>query len=67
MSCVVDASNPDRLAALGTIEQMLDYAIVEGAQLRLPLLVYLLRMARLELDRVVADETGEAPPCGGVN
>jgi hypothetical protein len=32
-----------------TLEMMLDYAIIEGAELRLPLFVLLLRAARLEL------------------
>ena len=36
-------------AAVRTLEAMLDYAIMEGAELRLPLFVYLLRLARLEL------------------
>lgn len=67
MFCVADAPDRDRLAALRTIEQMLDYAIVEGAQLRLPLLVYLLRMARLELDRLIAEENGDGPLYAGVN
>lgn len=67
MSCAADSPDPDRLAALRTIEQMLDYAIVEGAQLRLPLLVYLLRMARLELDRLIADESSDGLPYTGVN
>jgi hypothetical protein len=31
------------------LEAMLDYAIVEGAQLRLPLFVCLLRLARMAL------------------
>jgi hypothetical protein len=31
------------------LETMLDYAIIEGAELRLPLFVLLLRVARLEL------------------
>jgi hypothetical protein len=31
------------------LEMMLDYAIIEGAELRLPLFVLLLRTARLEL------------------
>lgn len=64
MSGVAQATIPDRLAALRTIEQLLDYAIVEGAEMRLPLLVYLLRMARLELDRILAEEEGCAAPRG---
>lgn len=39
---------PDSTAML---KRLLDYAIVEGAELRLPVLVYLLRMARLELPK----------------
>lgn len=31
------------------LEAMLDYAIVEGAEMRLPLFVFLLRLARLAL------------------
>jgi hypothetical protein len=43
------------------LEMMLDYAIIEGAELRLPMFVLLLRAARLELmtsvggDRVSRD------------
>jgi hypothetical protein len=37
------------LKEVRTLEMMLDYAIVEGAELRLPLFVLLLRAARLEL------------------
>jgi hypothetical protein len=37
------------------LEAMLDYAIVEGAQMRLPLFVCLLRLARMALK----EETGE--------
>ena len=40
-----DGDEPD----VRTLEMMLDYAIVEGAELRLPLFVLLLRTARLEL------------------
>ena len=36
-----------------TLEMMLDYAIVEGAALRLPMFVLLLRAARLELENCV--------------
>jgi hypothetical protein len=39
-------SNP---AATESLKMLLDYAIVEGTQLRLPVLVLLLRMANLEL------------------
>ena len=34
-----------------TIEALLDYAIMEGAALRLPMFVFLLRAARLELTK----------------
>jgi hypothetical protein len=43
----------DRTASLQTIEVLLDYAILESAQLELPFVVCLLRMARLELDRTL--------------
>jgi hypothetical protein len=43
-----------------TLEMMIDYAILEGAELRLPLFVLLLRAARLELMTGVATESG--PP-----
>jgi hypothetical protein len=46
----------DRTASLQTIEVLLDYAILESAQLELPFVVCLLRMARLELDRTPAPE-----------
>ena len=35
--------------SIRALETMLDYAIIEGAELRLPLFVLLLRTARLEL------------------
>src|ERR1700693_5023550 len=40
-----DSDEPD----IRALEMMLDYAIIEGAALRLPLFVLLLRTARLEL------------------
>ncbi len=40
------------------IELMLDYAIMEAAELRLPVLVYLLRMAQLELSVVTGGTPG---------
>jgi len=46
------AKGPNREGDERTIhalETMLDYAIIEGAELRLPLFVLLLRVARLEL------------------
>ncbi len=42
-------------ADIRTLEMMLDYAIVEGAALRLPMFVLLLRAARLELVSHVGD------------
>jgi hypothetical protein len=44
-----------------TLEMMLDYAIVEGAALRLPLFVLLLRAAQLELTAGIAGRGG--PGC----
>jgi hypothetical protein len=44
-----------------TLEMMLDYAIVEGAALRLPLFVLLLRAAQLELTAGIAAHGG--PGC----
>ena len=41
-----------------TLEMMLDYAIVEGAALRLPLFVLLLRAAQLELTGGIAERGG---------
>ena len=40
-----EKSGPDVRA----LEMLLDYAMIEGAELRLPLFVYLLRAAQLEL------------------
>ena len=42
------SGGPDRATAEG-LEALLDYAIVEGAELRRPLFVFLLRLARLAL------------------
>jgi hypothetical protein len=44
----VRQSAPRRAVTEG-LERLLDYAIVEGAELRLPLFVFLLRLARLAL------------------
>jgi hypothetical protein len=38
-------------SSIAMVAQLLDYAIVACAELRLPFLVYLLRMARLELPK----------------
>lgn len=43
---------------LSGLEAMLDYAIIEGAQMRLPLFVCLLRLARMALK----EETGQQTP-----
>jgi hypothetical protein len=43
------------------LEMMLDYAIIEGAALRLPLFVLLLRAAQLELTEGIAGRSG--PGC----
>ena len=43
-------STAAKIASLKTIEELLDYAILESAELELPLIVCLLRMARLELE-----------------
>jgi hypothetical protein len=42
-------SQSDPTAAATSLKMLLDYAIVEGTQLRLPVFVLLLRMANLEL------------------
>ena len=50
MSNVSYLKLPDtRSKAIGTLKMMLDYAIIEGADLRLPVFVRLINMARLEL------------------
>ncbi len=41
----------DREMSLQTIAQILDYAILEAADLSLPMVVYLLRMALMEIDK----------------
>lgn len=45
-NCHNPHSGEDSINALAT---MLDYAIIEGAELRLPVFVFMLRAARLEL------------------
>jgi hypothetical protein len=42
--------SPDLPPMMESLSMMIDYAIVESAELRLPFLVLLLRMARLELE-----------------
>ncbi len=50
MSNVTYLKLPDtRSKAIGTLKMMLDYAIIEGAELRLPMFVFWLRLARLEI------------------
>jgi len=44
------------------LETMLDYAIIEGAELRLPLFVLLLRVARLELMTGIGASGGLCDP-----
>jgi hypothetical protein len=44
-----------------TLEMMLDYAIVEGAALRLPIFVLLLRAARAELESRVSGAANRDP------
>ena len=56
----------DRVGSLKTIEVLLDYAILESAQLELPFVVCLLRMARLELDRTLTPEKN-APHADGIH
>lgn len=55
--------NVEQARAAGDVsglEAMLDYAIVEGAQMRLPLFVCLLRLARMALKEETEDLT--TPP-----
>ena len=47
-------------ADIRSLEMMLDYAILEGAELRLPMFVLLLRTARLELMTSIAAHGGPA-------
>ena len=42
-------SSESRLTAVESLKTLLDYAIAEGSELRLPMFVLLLRMASLEL------------------
>jgi hypothetical protein len=48
-------------ADVSGLEAMLDYAIVEGAQMRLPLFVCLLRLARMALREETEEMQGSAP------
>jgi hypothetical protein len=47
-SCESSVSSP---TALESLKMLLDYAIAEGSELRLPVVVLLLRMANLELSK----------------
>lgn len=59
MSNVRYLKQPDaRSKAVSTLEMMLDYAIIEGAELRLPVFVRLLNLARLEL---IENTEGDQP------
>ena len=49
MSGSPDDKAYDKEAVVKTLATMLDYAIIEGAELRLPVFVFMLRTARLEL------------------
>jgi len=58
---VKDAASGGDSNEVRTLEMMLDYAIVEGAALRLPSFVLLLRAAQLELTGGIAERGG--PGC----
>jgi hypothetical protein len=59
-SCDTSISNPSAAEALA---MLLDYAIAEGTELRLPAFVQLLRMASLELAKSAPREFPDAPGC----
>jgi hypothetical protein len=50
MRCADARAPANNMNALRTIEGLLDYAILESAELGLPTVVCLLRMARLEVE-----------------
>jgi hypothetical protein len=50
MRCPDMREPADKINAFRTIEGLLDYAILESAELGLPTVVCLLRMARLEME-----------------
>jgi hypothetical protein len=50
MRCADTRAPAVKMNALRTIEGLLDYAILESAELGLPTVVCLLRMARLEVE-----------------
>jgi hypothetical protein len=57
-------SNP---GAVESLNMLLDYAIAEGCELRLPVFVLLLRMASLELAKSDRLEFLHAPDCAPVH
>lgn len=60
-------STAAKISSLKTIEGLLDYAIMESAELGLPLIVCLLRMARLELETTVVWKQNSSPSdCDGL-
>jgi hypothetical protein len=59
-ACDTSISNP---SAVESLAMLLDYAIAEGTELRLPAFVLLLRMASLELATSGARELHDAPAC----
>jgi hypothetical protein len=59
-TCDTSVSNP---SAAESLAMLLDYAISEGTELRLPALVLLLRMASLELATSAPHELHDAPAC----
>ena len=59
-TCDETVSNPSAAEALA---MLLDYAIAEGTELRLPVFVLLLRMASLELAKSAPQELHDAPGC----
>jgi hypothetical protein len=59
-----DARPEDVASAVRRLELMFDYVIVEAAELRLPFVVYLLRMARSELSASTAPPLRAGDPRG---
>ena len=45
-----------RVQTIRSLGAMLDYAIIEGAELRLPMFVFLLRLAKLEMTENVGGD-----------
>jgi hypothetical protein len=62
-SCDMSVSNP---GATESLKMLLDYAIAEGCERRLPVFVQLLRMASLELAKSDRHEFHHAPDCAPV-